>query len=194
MEFLDLVVKNLRVLYWRYYLTSRGVQVGKNINLKGKPQILRFTGTIKIGDNVSLRSKDYGYHSSIYSPTRLMTDTHKHAVIEIGDHTRINGASIHATEKIIIGRNCLIAANVTIVDSDGHGLNPDERHLVNPVSRPVIIEDNVWIGINCIILKGVTIGKNSVIGAGSVVAKNVPANCVVTGNPVQIVKTFEESK
>jgi acetyltransferase-like isoleucine patch superfamily enzyme len=190
-ELIRLVLKNIRVLYWTRYLRSKGVQVGRNISLKGKPQILRFTGFIRIGDNVAIRSTDYGYHSSIYAPTRLMTDTAEHALIEIGDNTRINGASIHAAERITIGKNCLIAANVTIVDSDGHGLRPDERHLVNPVSQPVIIEDNVWIGLNSIILKGVRIGANSVIGAGSVVSRDIPPNCVVSGNPAQIVKTFD---
>ncbi|RNC69636.1 MAG: acyltransferase [Desulfuromonadales bacterium] len=191
LEFIRIVVKNTRILYWTGYLTSKGVQVGKNISLKGKPQILKFKGAIRIGDNVTIRSGDYGYHSSIYAPTRLMTDTTEHALIEIGDNTRINGASIHAAERITIGRDCLIAANVTIVDSDGHGLRPDERHLVNPVSRPVIIEDNVWIGLNSIILKGVRIGANSVIGAGSVVSRDVPPNCVASGNPAQVVKTFD---
>ena len=190
-ELTRLVAKNIRVLYWTQYLRFKGVQVGSNISLKGKPQILRFTGSIRIGNNVAIRSADYGYHSSIYAPTRLMTDTSDHALIEIGDNTRINGASIHAAERIIIGKNCLIAANVTIVDSDGHGLRPDERHLVNPSARPIIIEDNVWIGLNSIILKGVRIGTNSVIGAGSVVSRDVPPNSVVSGNPAQVVKTFD---
>jgi acetyltransferase-like isoleucine patch superfamily enzyme len=59
------------------------------------------------------------------------------------------------------------------------------------VSSPVIIEDNVWIGINCIILKGVKIGKNSAIAAGSVVTRSIPANCLAAGNPARVVKTFD---
>lgn len=192
MELLNLVAKNLRLLYWTWYLGSKGVRVGKNVIVKGRPRILRFSGTIRIGDNVTLRSRDYGYHSSLYGPTRIMTDTNENALIEIGDNTRINGASIHATERISIGRNCLVAANVTILDNDGHGLLPCERVLVNPVSKPVIIEDNVWIGINAIILKGVRIGKNSVVGAGSVVTRDIPPDCVAMGNPAQVVKTFED--
>lgn len=193
MDFLTFVAKNFRTLYWTWYLGSKGVRVGKNVIVKGRPRILRFSGTIRIGDNVTLRSCDHGYHSSIYGPTRLMTDTREDALIEIGDNTRINGASIHATERITVGRNCLVAANVTILDSDGHGLLPGERALVNPVSKPVIIEDNVWIGINSIILKGVRIGKNSVIGAGSVVARDIPPNCVVAGNPARAIKSLDKS-
>ena len=189
--FADLLRKNLRLWYWTRYLKAQGVTVGSNVSLKGKPRIERFTGRIVLGDNVTLRSHDYGYHSALYGPTRLMTDTHPDALIEIGDNSRINGACIHATKRISIGRNCLIAANVCILDSDGHGLAPDERHLVNPVCLPVTIEENVWIGINAIILKGVTVGRNSVVASGSVVVKDVPANCVVAGNPARVVKQFE---
>jgi acetyltransferase-like isoleucine patch superfamily enzyme len=120
-----------------------------------------------------------------------MTDTSENSLIEIGDNTRINGASIHATNKITIGKNCLIAANVTIIDSDGHGRAVSERSLSNPESSSVIIEDNVWIGINSIILKGVKIGENSIIGAGSVVTKSIPPNSVVAGNPARIVKILK---
>lgn len=180
----------MRAFCWQMYLKSKGVAVGTNVIIKGKPIILRLTGAIRLGNNVTLLSNSRRYHASIYAPTRLMTDEKENAIIEIGDNTRINGASIHATEKISIGRNCLIAANVTIIDSDGHGLYPVQRNLINPVSQPVIIEDNVWIGINSIILKGVRIGRNSVIGAGSVVTKDIPSNCVAAGNPACVVKTF----
>lgn len=189
--FAGLVWKNLVCLRWRRYLRSRGVVTRGDVILKGKPVILRMTGNIHIGNNVSLRSDDRGYHSSVYAPTRLMTDTREDALIEIGDDTRINGASIHATEKIVIGRGCLIASNVTIVDSDGHGIYPSERQLSNPVSKPVIIEDNVWIGMSSIILKGVRIGRNSVIGAGSVVTKSIPSDCVAAGNPARVVKVLD---
>lgn len=187
----DLLWKNVRDIYFRMYLKSKGVESGNNVILKGRPVICRFTGIIRIGNNVILRSHDYGYHTSIYAPVRLMTDTREDAMIEIGDNTRINGASIHATEKIIIGRNCLIASNATIIDSDGHGIIASERGSVNPVSSPVIIEDNVWIGMNTIILKGVRIGMNSVIGAGSVVTKSIPPDCVAAGNPARIIKNID---
>lgn len=190
--FIDLVLKNLRAMRWRFFLASKGVIAGKNVVLKGTPVIIRRTGTIRIGNNVTLRSNDDGYHASIYAPSRLMTDTKKDALIDIGDGTRINGASIHATERVTIGRRCLIAANVTIIDSDGHGVDPDERALSNPVSRPVTIEDNVWIGMNALILKGVTIGKNSVVGAGSVVTRSIPPDSVAAGNPARVVKTLEK--
>jgi acetyltransferase-like isoleucine patch superfamily enzyme len=124
----------------------------------------------------------------------------------IGGFTLLNGALIMAEEKIEIGSHCLISWNVGIADSDFHPLDPAQR-LVDaqalapyfkdrpprPKLRtaPVKIADNVWIGMNAVILKGVTIGENCVVAAGSVVTKSVPPNTVVAGNPAVAVKQFE---
>jgi len=124
----------------------------------------------------------------------------------IGDFTLLNGALIMAEDKIDIGSHCLVSWNVGIADSDFHPLEPAQRLIdaqalapffkdrpQRPKLRtaPVIISDNVWIGMNATILKGVTIGENSVVAAGSVVTKSVPANVVVAGNPAIIVKQFQ---
>jgi len=116
----------------------------------------------------------------------------------VGDFTLMNGALVMAEERIEIGSHCLISWNVGIADSDFHPLAPAQRiidaHALAPFFKdrpprpelrtmPVIISDNVWIGMNAIILKGVTIGENSVVAAGAVVTKSVPANVVVAGNP-----------
>jgi acetyltransferase-like isoleucine patch superfamily enzyme len=119
----------------------------------------------------------------------------------------MNGALMMAEELIEIGSYCLISWNVGIADSDFHPLEPARRRLdalaLAPFYKgrpsrpslstaPVKIGDNVWIGMNATILKGVTIGENSVVAAGSVVAKSVPANAVVAGNPAHIVKQLEQ--
>jgi acetyltransferase-like isoleucine patch superfamily enzyme len=124
----------------------------------------------------------------------------------IGDFTLMNGALVMAEERIEIGSHCLISWNVGIADSDFHPLEPAQRLIdaqaVAPFykdrpprpkleTRPVKISDNVWIGMNAIILKGVTIGENSVVAAGAVVTKSVPANTIVAGNPAAVVKTFQ---
>src|SRR5438045_8828580 len=124
----------------------------------------------------------------------------------IGDFSLLNGALVMADERIEIGSYCLISWNVGIADSDFHPLEPAQRLIdaqaVAPFykdrpprpkleTRPVKICDNVWIGMNAIVLKGVTIGENSVVAAGAVVTKSVPANCVVAGNPAVVVKTFQ---
>ena len=126
----------------------------------------------------------------------------------IGDYSLVNGALIMAEERIEIGAYCLISWNVGIADSDFHPNEPAQRRQdalalapflkdrpARPAIRtaPVIIKDNVWIGMNAVILKGVTIGENSVIAAGSVVTKSVPANVVVAGNPAVVVKELSTS-
>jgi acetyltransferase-like isoleucine patch superfamily enzyme len=119
----------------------------------------------------------------------------------IGDYTLLNGALLMCEEEITIGNYCLISWNVGIADSDFHPLDPVERKkdvmVLNPYTpgprpqirtAPVRIGDNVWIGMNAVVLKGVTIGENSVVGAGAVVTRDVPANVVVAGNPAKVVK------
>jgi acetyltransferase-like isoleucine patch superfamily enzyme len=111
-----------------------------------------------------------------------------------------------AEEKIEIGSHCLVSWNVGIADSDFHPLEPAQRLIdaqalapffKNRPARPALkigpvkIWDNVWIGMNAVILKGVTIGENSVVAAGSVVTKSVEPNTVVAGNPAVIVKHFQ---
>ena len=124
----------------------------------------------------------------------------------IGDFTLLNGALIMAEDKIDVGSHCLISWNVGIADSDFHPLEPAQRFIdaqalapffkdrpARPKLKtaPVRIADNVWIGMNAVILKGVSIGENSVVAAGSVVTKSIPPNTVVAGNPAVAVKTFQ---
>ena len=126
--------------------------------------------------------------------------TEANGVINIGDNCIIDTASIVCVGKIVIGNNVVISRGATIVDSDFHPLKPSERIFDSVVlspegekskrkeikSLPVIIGDNVLIGYNAIILKGIKIGNNSKIAAGSVVSKDVPENSEVEGNPAKI--------
>ena len=91
---------------------------------------------------------------------------------------------------IEIGKGTMISDDVRIQDSDNHIIDGDESRL----SAPIIIKDHVWIGKNVTILKGVTISEGAVIGAGSVVTKDVPPNCVVVGNPAQVIKKINTWK
>ena len=130
----------------------------------------------------------------MHSPVKLMANR-SGASIEIGDNTRINGSCIHAYSKITIGKNCLVAANCQIIDGSGHDLSMDDpANRVNTLgdAKPIVIEDNVWLGINCIVLPGVTIGEGAVIAAGSVVTRDVPAMAVVGGNPAKVIKQYGE--
>ena len=113
--------------------------------------------------------------------------------IEIGNYVLISpGSVIRAAEKIVIKESSMIASDVIITDSDWHGIY--DRALPVGKSEKVILEDNVWIGDGSIVSKGVTIGKNSIVGARSVVIKDVPENVIVAGNPATIVKELDESE
>ncbi len=116
-----------------------------------------------------------------------------HAEIIIGDYCLISpGTRISAAQSIRIGDNCMLAANVYISDSDWHGT----YNRIRPFrcTKPIILENNVWLGERVIVNKGVTIGENSVIGAGSVVTKNIPANVVAAGNPARVIKQINPNR
>lgn len=94
--------------------------------------------------------------------------------------------------EIFIGNNVMIAPNVTITVT-GHPVHPNLRKNGEQFSFPVKIEDDVWIGSNVVILPGVTIGRNSVIGAGSIVTKDIPKNVVAVGNPCKVLREITDS-
>jgi acetyltransferase-like isoleucine patch superfamily enzyme len=150
--------------------------------LYGEVPFITGTGTIWIGDNVE-----------IFDKVTFFTGGHiyENPIIKIG-----NGCSLgfmvqfRVAQKVEIGNNCMIAGWVRISDYDGHPLDPrrkEEGLKVSPEEvKPVIIEDDVWIGEGAIILKGVTIGKGSIISSGSVVTKSVPPMKIVMGNPGRV--------
>ncbi len=110
-------------------------------------------------------------------------------MITVGDNNHFsNNISVVANERITIGNRCLLGDLVAIYDCDFHEMNPLTRHQGSGPTAPVSIGDNVWIGSRSIILKGVTVGDNSVIAAMSLVNKPVPPNCVVGGVPARIIK------
>lgn len=110
--------------------------------------------------------------------------------IDIGDGTYINfNCNFVDDTKIIIGKNVLFGPAITIA-TVGHPINPNYREYM--YADPVKIEDNCWIGAGSTICPGVTIGENSVIGAGSVVTKDIQANSVAVGNPCRVIRTINE--
>ncbi len=112
--------------------------------------------------------------------------------VSIGDGTYINSnLTLVDDYKITIGRGVLIAPNVTI-STTGHPVHYKLRQKGEMYSFEVIIKDNVWIGSNVVICPGVTIGENSVIGAGSVVVKDIPANCIAVGNPCKVLREITD--
>ena len=173
----------------RYNLFKQSSLLGKNCTITGKAIVNKNTReSVVIKDCASIAA-------SLFCASR--------GEISIGAHTWIGGNTIiRSAQKVTIGDYCLIADNVTIQDNNTHPLDCQQRRKYlekglrdwdidcwyDSEIAPVAIANNVWIGMNSIILKGVSIGEGAVVGAGSVVTKDVAAYSVVAGNPAQVIK------
>jgi acetyltransferase-like isoleucine patch superfamily enzyme len=177
----------------RFVFALNRVPWGKGWRLHGMPIIQRHRQSrMRIGNGMGLRS---AVRSNPLGPNRpvILCTWQAGAVLEIGENFAMTGGTICAAEHIQIGNNVIVGANTTIIDTDFHPLDPVERrlHPAHAKTAPVIIEDDVFIGMNCLILKGVTIGSSSVIGAGSVVTQDVSRNTIVAGNPARLISHLE---
>lgn len=165
---------------------SKRLLIGKNVKIDFETKIWDWKGKIEIKDGVRLRSRRKGYHAAMNGPTCLFTDVDD-AKISIGKNSRLNGVFIHAQKSIEIGEDVVIASGVNIIDSNGHVVNSLNRTSGRDLPENIVIGNNVWIGLNAIILKGSVIGNNSIIGAGSVVKGIFPSNVIIVGNPASII-------
>lgn len=182
-KFVSLIWKiiNYSAAYWWKII------IGKKNAFHGKTIFRTLPGGhIKIGSNCIFNSSYRSNLIGVHSPCILATIT-KEASIEIGNSCGFSGTQIGCAKYIKIGNNVRCGANTLITDSDWHF--DDSRTGPN---CDVIIEDNVWLGYGVTVLKGVIIGKNSLIGAGSIVTKNIPANVIAAGNPCKVIKRFNE--
>jgi len=176
--------------YTRLYFAFHGVSWGRGWRIYGCPTIQRHrSSTITIGRGFALRSFASSNPLGPFRPAILSTRS-AGAIIHIGNEVGITGGTICAAQRIEIGNRVLIGANSLIVDTDFHPLYPEHRQRAprDGSVAPVIIEDDVFIGMNSLILKGVHIGHGSVIGAGSVVTRDVPPGVVCAGNPARVVR------
>lgn len=175
----------------RLYALWWGVQLGKNVQFDGKCFFNRFPGTnIIIGNDCFFSSNFNTNKIGINRPCIISTlYSENHAKIEIGNNCGFSGTIIGAFKFIKIGNNVRCGANTLITDSDWH---LDDPRSGKP--SDVIIEDNVWLGEGVKVLKGITIGTNSVIGAGSIVTKDIPNNVIAAGNPCKIIKQIHNSE
>lgn len=180
-------------LYNLFYKIT-GIEYGKNVNFRGMPVLVsKSHGGIKIGNNVTINSAFLSNLVGLYQRTVIVARTPEAKII-IGDNVGISGATIYSRKKIEIGNNTRIGANVKIVDNDFHPTDPEQRlksSNQNMKIEPVVIGENVFIGMNSIILKGSVIGDNTTIGAGSVVHGSIPANCLAAGNPAKVIKYYK---
>ena len=176
-----------------YYVWG-GAKIGKESVVYAKSHISNLchnhSGCIEIGRKCMIGRKAKGYHAGMPFYTTLLVDGNN-GRIHIGDNCRINGAYIHAKDIITIGDNCVIASGVQIIDSNGHKVHSLNRTIGRDEPKPINIGNNVWVGLNAIILKGTSIGNNSVVAAGSVVKGSFPSNTLIQGNPAQVARTIE---
>ena len=176
----------------RMILKSHGVVFGKNIQIPSKVLWLIRGARITIGDNFYLSSGN-GVNP-IASNLQADVYVEPGANLTIGNNVGMSSTRLWIHESARIGNNVKIGGCVLITDTDAHPMDYMARRSSNEgtKSAPVVIEDDVWVGAHCIILKGVTIGARSIIGAGSVVTKSIPADCVAAGNPCKVIKSLNK--
>lgn len=175
----------------RVSLALQGCQVGRGFRSTGSIRIkARAAGSITLGDHVTLLAHWRSNRVGMSGPVIL--HTWEGGRISIGDHTGLSAAVISSRAGVTIGKHGNIGGNVRIFDHDFHALDAKVRRgprgCEDCSRNPVSIGDDVFIGANSIILKGVTIGDRAIVGAGSVVREDVPADCIAAGNPATVVK------
>jgi acetyltransferase-like isoleucine patch superfamily enzyme len=176
---------------WDYTALPDNVRVGKDCFLERRDAFNRFrsrrTPGLILGDRVRVL-------------TWTTFNIELSGFLEVGDDTLLVGAVFMGAESITVGARCILSYNVTLADSDFHPLDVEARRrdaAANApygdrsqrpplVTRPVVIEDDVWVGIGAIILKGVRIGRGATVAAGAVVSRDVPAGALAVGNPAVV--------
>jgi acetyltransferase-like isoleucine patch superfamily enzyme len=161
------------------------VELHSTVRLRTRA-IFRGTGSLRIDEHAILGDRDAGMPgAAVYFNAR-----NPESFIHVSAHSRLsNGVEIIALERVEIGERVLAGAGARILDSDFHGIAPGERES-DARSLPVTIGDGVWLGMSAIILKGVAIGQDAIIGAGSVVVRNVPSGAVVAGHPARTLAMY----
>ena len=179
---INYIYKKFFTVYCRFKLKMAGAKCGKKVIFKGNVILYKSSNsTISIGNNCRFNSMSRFNYRGINHPCILQTS--KGGSITIGDNCGFSGVSIVSSISVVLGNNVLCGTNVTIGDRNDH-----EDLYPQFIPYPIQIGNNVWIGMNTVIMKGVDIGDNVIIGANSIVTKSIPSNVIATGNPCKIIK------
>lgn len=167
----------------------KGIKSGRSNLFFGYTLFRRFyLSSIEIGSRCRFRSSFASNLVGLNHKCSVATFS-KEANIVIGDDCGFSGTVIGAYSSIRIGNNVICGGNTFITDFDWHLRRTEE--FKGQYTKEVIIEDNVWLGLNVVVLKGVIIGSGSIIGANSVVTKSIPKNSIAAGNPCKVIKHFK---
>lgn len=189
----------------RYLFRASGIRFGQNMSVMGRVHVYGL-GHITIGENFIMTSGNAINPISSNFQGCFYTETPESKIV-IGNNVGMSSTRMWIHDSLTIGNNVQIGANVLLIDTDTHqidyklrrspedavfaGLTTDEiwkKKRENTKSASIVIEDDVWIGAHTIVLKGVTIGARSIIGAGSIVTKSIPADCIAAGNPCRVIR------
>jgi acetyltransferase-like isoleucine patch superfamily enzyme len=182
--FLHLIQTRWQAWWVNHFLKPQLDSCGVGIQVIG-PRHFQISGPhVRLGNHVHIMTLPE-------APVRLSVFEEMGSV-SIGDFSLVNpGVRVTSAEAITIGRSCMLAMHCLVSDADWH----DVQHRIYAPGKTakVILEDNVWLGEGVRVLKGVTIGENTVVGAGSVVTRSLPANVIAAGNPARVIKPLIKS-
>lgn len=206
MKILNVLLKYMRLFftklrnafYWRFNkikFTLSNIEYGKNLIIKGSMYLnINPNSQAIIGDNCTIKSGDN--YNPISRNIKSSITLEEKAILQIGNNVGLSSICLWAHHSIKIGNNVNIGADTIIMDSDAHSLNYIHRQNINidlqhKNNKEIIIGNDVLIGMRTIILKGVKIGDRSIVGSGSVVARDVPPDTIVGGNPAKFIKNLD---
>ena len=194
-------LRKVRFLILRQFFTPltkflfyiNGIKYGNNLKISGFLKIdITKRGFVRLGDNLSINS---GHNYNVIGrqqKTIIVVD----GKLTIGSNVGMSSTAIVCKHKISIGNHVKLGGGVCIYDTDFHSLDPKIRRdsnldKLNAKSAAIVLEDNVFVGAHSTILKGVTVGENSIIGACSLVSRSIPANQIWGGNPARFIREVQ---
>lgn len=194
LNYITFLCVNISPITNRLILRLKKVQCLGKSTIIGKVSVIG-PGKIYIGDNFMMTSGEHINPISANLQGSFFTDCPS-AKITIGNNVGMSSTRMWIHDSLTIGDNVKIGGGVLLIDTDCHPIDYKVRRVSNEgaKSAPIVIEDDVWIGAQSIVLKGVTIGARSIIGAGSVVTKSIPADCIAGGNPCKVIKFLNDQQ